>query len=114
MATGFIFNYTCPIINENLDKIEDNIYDDVSSFLIDQFPILSYHEVPLKALSSDLTQTIFDNIKSEIEEVRSCNTDMRNAAEDQIIGLEETIADLETEITNLKNIIKDMENENLE
>ena len=111
--SGFQFEYTYPIIDENLSIIEDNIYDEVSSFLVDQFPILSYHDAPLKALSEALTNNIFNNIKLEIENIRSYNSDMRDAAEDQIIGLEETISDLKLEIEDLKkkiNEIKEKEN----
>ena len=101
MSTYTLPYNTCPLINQNLNYIKEQIETDIESFLLDNFPFLDGEKL-LNKLTSGLRDTIFDNIKDEIENVRECNSDLRQKFEEIIEKQDEEITELLLEIKELK------------
>lgn len=76
------YGHTCPDIDASLASIKDD---------------MSYH-----------VSNIMDDIKVEIEKVRSTNEEMRKAADEQIDNIMERIDELENENKELQEKLEEM------
>lgn len=76
------YGHTCPDIDASLASIKDD---------------LSYH-----------FSNMMDDIKVEVEKVRSTNEGIRKAADEQIDNLMERIDELETENKELQEMLEEM------
>ncbi len=97
---GLDYNYTCPIIDGNLNLIEIEIRRHIKGFAYALQPDVEIEKI--KEHIDGWTNSLCGEIESQIKEVRRINSEMRNVANKQIDNLEVTIADREEEIKSLE------------
>lgn len=104
---SFDYGYTCPDINKNIEYIQDTI-ENFLQYLIDDYRDNGFNEdISVKQLSKDL----YSDIEQYIEEIRSSNQSIRDAAEKQIQDIENEKADVEEELKQANNYVEDLESD---
>lgn len=100
----FDYPYTCPDINKNIEYIQGSI-ENFLQYLIDDYRDNGFNEdISVKQLSKDL----YSDIEQYIEEIRSSNQSIRDAAEKQIQDVENEKADVEEELKDRYKEIDDL------
>ena len=101
----FNYPYTCPDINKNIEYIQGSI-ENFLQCLIDDYKDNGFNEdIYVKQLSKDL----YSDIEQYIEEIRSSNQSIRDAAEKQIQDIENEKFDLELDLREANKTIEDLE-----
>lgn len=96
----FKFNYTCPIIDEYLDEISTFNTDAVNTLIDEICPLID--EEQKDELVSAFIADIQDNLSVAFEEVRDSNSEMREAAEEQLIDMANEMDDVQAELGELE------------
>ena len=116
---GLDYQYTCPIIDEKIDEIEE-IVKGVLRDTIDQFAPMTPDDFTTEYINKTWS-SYSDDITYYLEEVRDSNRAIREAADDQIEQAEEDVETLETraeqaeqEVTALENRVDEALSENVE
>jgi chromosome segregation ATPase len=100
----FDYPYTCPDINKNIEYIQGSI-ENFLQYLIDDYKDNGFNEdISVKQLSKDL----YSDIEQYIEEIRSSNQSIRDAAEKQIQKIEDEKFDLEMDLQDKNKEIDDL------
>lgn len=103
---SFEYPYTCPVIDGGLTGVKSDLKHFFESFLEEACPLLpsgcNY------SIALDKAEEVMAIIEPFFEKVRSTNTDMRDAADDQISDLESEVESLESEIEDLKAEIDEL------
>lgn len=103
----FDYPYTCPDINKNIEYIQCTI-ENFLQYLIDDYKDNGVNEdLSVKQLSKDL----YSDIEQYIEEIRSSNQSIRDAAEKQIQDIENEKFDLELDLKDKNKEIDDLNDE---
>lgn len=94
----FNFDYpnTCPIIDDAIDLIEDDVLNFIDDLFYEACPLLPTSE--RMRLSRLYTKDLYSKISPAFEKVRATNEAMRDEAEKQISELCDTISNLEHEL----------------
>jgi len=108
----FNFSYTCPLINENIEKFRNKINKHIKIIIKNFNPILSNSE--LNELAKKYECNIYNDIEKYFENIRSSNKDIRTEAENQIeqikIKLNNKDNELAELISNIYNLEKEIDN----
>lgn len=126
---SFKFPHTCT----RIDSVQDSLRADVKEVLIDSLTYFKKHpNLHIPELAQDYMQTIYSLVVDSYEEIRKTNSDIREAAEEQIDSMEydidelrgeldnanqevsnlrDEIEDLNTEISDLRSMVADLEDE---
>lgn len=104
---GFDYQWTCPIIDKNIDNARDIIKDFLESTIEEFCPMINRND--LYKFSKQYADMLFSNLESCFESTRESNQDMRKAADLQISDLESEIADLKDQIADLEDKISNFE-----
>jgi len=91
--SGFEFDYTCPIIDKNIEFIKKIFEKNIKYVIRDLSPKFAETNES-KAYIENTAEDLYNDIENEIERVRTTNEDMRDEAEKQIAKLENKIESL--------------------
>ena len=107
MSTRTSFNYpnTCPKIDKNIDNFRDCLKDFIEEFFNGYNPAiqntLGSYSSQWKELLDSKVDELYNQAEPIFENVRTCNSDMRDE-------IEKTIDDFVDEIDDLQREIKDI------
>lgn len=103
---SFAFDYpnTCPKIDKEIDKAKSVIQSHIESILEQACPFMSWPDVQKHA--ADFAESIYSDLESCFETVRSTNEDMRSEADSQIEDLIEEVRNLEHELREARSQIE--------
>lgn len=87
---GLIYKYTCPEIDSQIDSFKSYIEE----ILEDSLP--NHKDSFIKGLIQDITSE-FNNLA---ENLRTCNSNLRDEADSQIEYLEKRVEELEEDLNN--------------
>ena len=96
---GLDFNYTCPRIDREINKIKSTIENNLEDYIKQLCPLMSNDTI--YDLRSKWATELYDDIELGIKIIRQTNEDMRSQADKQIINLEDEISELKSEISLL-------------
>lgn len=106
MSTRTSFNYpnTCPKIDKNISEFEHVLHNEVEDIIREFCPVISEefsYISTYKKLIGRYVNSIYNKAEPIFENVRTCNSDMRDE-------IEKTIDDFVDEISDLQGEIKDL------
>ena len=106
---GFDFGYTCPDINKSIDALKSDIESHIDNMIDILCPILGAKE--RNTLIKEYVEEFYSSFEKSIEDIRSTNQDMRDAAEKQISDIINEKSNLEDEIKDLELKVSELESE---
>lgn len=106
---GLDFNYTCGNIDSNIKDFKSVIEDCIDDILHDACPLFSGAE-KTKFIQSQV-EKIYNDCENIFEELRKCNSDMRDQAELQISELEDNLDNITYERDELQKKVDTLEND---
>lgn len=106
----FRYHYTCPDIDKNIRNFESSLESLLSDLFSDICPPIFVNSDEACKIKKDYLKYIADEASMYFENVRTVNSDIRDAAEkvvkegnDRIEELEYTIKELESKIDDLED-----------
>ena len=97
---SFQYPYTCPQIDRAIQSAKSVIESSLSTFAEEISP---YAQGSLfENLSAQAARDLYDDLEDIFETVRSTNSSMRDAADDQLTSCENKIQELEAQIAYLE------------
>ena len=105
---GLDYGYTCSQIDSDIKDFKGTIKGFFEDMLFDVCPLYLETEEGKKMVEA-YTNSAYEDCQGIFENVRSCNEDMRQAADKQIDDAEEKVADLESEIDDKQTQIESLE-----
>lgn len=88
--SSFECNYTCPVIDQNIDFMKKIFEREIKFVIRDLSPKFS-DTSEAKSYAQKVAEELYESIETEIEKVRETNIKMRKEAEEQIEKLQDTI-----------------------
>lgn len=107
MSTRTTFRYpnTCPTIDKNIDSFRDALKEFVEEFFNEYNPAirstLGSHSTQWYDLLNYKVDELYNQAEPIFENVRTCNSDMRDEINDVIEGFVDEIGDLERELKDV-------------
>jgi vacuolar-type H+-ATPase subunit I/STV1 len=126
MSKDFYYSWSCPKIDENIGKFKLGLSDHIDNLVRELNPM--FYDTSPRRYIDDWVDSIFDSAEDIFENVRECNSDMREEAdrvvkelieerdeykrqaelwEDEADEKDKQIQDLQEEIEELKQTLND-------
>ena len=84
MRKDFYYSWTCPEIDSNISRFRDSISDHLDDLISELSPL--FYSTPAKVeYRKDWENIIYNSSEDIFENVRKCNSDMRDEAE-RVVG----------------------------
>lgn len=90
MSKNFNYGWTCPDIDKQIDIFKSSLSDRLDKLIEELSPKFAETSNSTQ-YREDWLETIYEDAENCFEKVRSCNSDIRNAAEKQIQELEDEL-----------------------
>lgn len=103
------FAHTCNIIDNFISKVKEQTLVNIGRIVDDANPLISKDNKMV--IINNSFNTIFFLFEEEAEGLRTCNSEMRNAADYQLSVLDESNKALKVRISELKNEVADLQSE---
>lgn len=116
MSEELDFPYTCSAIDSAIDDVEQDVNTLVEEFIDEYLDLISkpYSSNELENFKKAQTNNFMQSFKGPMEDIRTTNSDMRDAANNQLTDLQEehdaVVKDFEDEIESLEMNISTLEN----
>lgn len=121
METSFNYPHTCPHIDKNITHFQSELFGAVEE-IVEYFSPAYKQDFEGTTIYKNIIESFVDSIylkaESIIEDVRKCNSDIRDYAEkvidnlvDEIGDLEEQIKDKDYDIEKLEETVDDLESQ---
>lgn len=115
MKTDFNYPNTCPTIDKNIDGFRDSVKTFVEEFFNEYNPALQNalgnYSTQWYSLVNSKCDEIYSYVESYFEDVRRCNSDMRDEIANTLKEAEDEIEDLEHELKVANERIDELEKE---
>ena len=85
MSRNFQYSFTCPVIDKNIANFEQVISDMLDDIIYELNPMFYQISAEKIKYREALEKQIYDNVSDIFENVRKCNSDIRDEAE-EVIG----------------------------
>jgi predicted nucleic acid-binding Zn-ribbon protein len=126
MSKDFYYSWTCPKIDENIRKFRSELTDHIDNLVKELNPM--FYDISPRRYVDDWIDSVFNSAEGIFENVRECNSDMRDEAnrvvkelieerdeykrlaelwEDESNEKDKQIQDLQEEIEELKEQLND-------
>jgi len=93
---GFNYDYTCPLINENIEELKKEMRIILSNNLLEHYRLLS--NTKEEQFIRDSINEIYGKFEFFFERVRASNIQLRQEAEEQIESIESDLENAQEEI----------------
>lgn len=106
---GFSYRYTCPIIDDNINEFRDTVEDFLKDVIHQCSPLVS--DIDLDKKAEEYEEDLYNMVEKYFENLRACNSDMRDEADEQIENVENEVEEKEEQIRDLDDRIEELEKE---
>lgn len=114
IKTSFNYPNTCPTIDKNISEFEHVLHNEVEVIIRELCPVIS-EEFSYTSVYKRLVENYVDNLYSQaqpiFENVRTCNSDMREEINHVIDSFVDEIEELQDEIKNLNYTLEKSQEE---